>query len=118
MATGLLLWFASWFWISFEEDEDLIWIRDFLFGIIEEVDAERGQNSLLLVAAAARLLRLILSCKLSDRVKFKEGLLAIILFEDDALRSGFEKSASASVISSSVFSSPAVLLISFLACES
>ena len=88
--------------------------KDFLFGIIEEVDAERGQQS----PAAARLMRL--TCKLNERVKVTEGLLVNMLFEDDALRSGLEKSASASLIvtSSSLFSSIAGVLLPLLVSES
>lgn len=88
--------------------------KDFLFGIIEEVDEERGQQS----PAAARLMRL--TCKLSERVNVTEGLLVNMLFEDDALRSGLEKSASASliVISSSLFSSIAGVFVSVFASES
>jgi hypothetical protein len=73
--------------MSCEEKDDLgMWRKDFLWGINEEVDAERGQTSLapLFVAAAARFRRL-LNCRLSDRVKFIEGLLVSILFEDDVL---------------------------------
>lgn len=36
-------------------------------------------------AAEARFIRLMLNCKLSDRDKFIEGLLATMLLEDDVL---------------------------------
>ena len=103
--------------MSFAEEGDVNWRRDFLFGIVDEVDEERGQQSLLFVVAVARLRRLKLTCKLSDRVKSIEGLLAAnnMLFEDDDLRSGFDVSASAAVIvSPSSFSSIGAKCVPFL----
>lgn len=98
--------------MSFAETDEVIWRRDFLFGINDGVDAERGQQSLPFVAAAARLRRLMLNCKLRDRVKFIEGLLDSMLLEDDVLCNGLEISASAAVIDSSSFSSIGAILVS------
>jgi len=69
-----------------------MWRRDFLWGSIDVVDAERGQF--------VRLERLRLNCRLSDRVKFIEELLEITFFEDDVLAKLVEKTSSMTLLTS------------------
>ena len=90
--------------MSFAEEDEVICLKDFLLGNNAEVDAERGPESPLVLAAPARFRRLRLNCKLTDRVRFIEDVLDSMLLEDDDRFSGVQSSASTDWIVSSSFS--------------
>lgn len=90
--------------MSFAEEDEVISLIDLLFGSSDEVDLERGPESPLVLEDPARFMRLILNCKLTDRVMFIEDVLDSMLLEDDDRLSEFESSASAVWIVSSSFS--------------
>ena len=81
--------------MSFAEEDEVICLIDLLLGSSDEVDLERVQESPLVLAAPARFMRLILNCKLTDRVMFIEDVRDSMVLEDDDRFSGFESSASA-----------------------
>ena len=62
--------------MSFAEADEVISLIDLLFGSSDEVDLRRGPESPLVLADPATFMRLMLNCKLTDRVMFTVFLLA------------------------------------------